>query len=87
MKRKLTSMRDLERIVLAALRSQPSSQSATNIAIEPAPIAGDWSIGPIGFDGDTPPDDYADIVAELQEQYGLDGTNTPIARGGPKNGS
>ena len=77
-------MRDLERIVLAALQSQRSSQSATNIAIEPAPIAGDWSIGPVGFDGDIPPEGYADVVAELHEQYGLDGKNTPIAHGGSK---
>jgi hypothetical protein len=79
MKRKMTSMRDLERIVLAALRSQRSSKSATSIAIEPAAIAGDWSIGPIGFDGDTPPEGYAEVVAELQTHYGLDGV--PVARG------
>ena len=78
-------MRDLERIVLAALQSQRSSQSATNIAIEPAPIAGDWSIGPVGFDGDVPPEGYADVVAELHEQYGLDGRNAPVSQGGPKN--
>lgn len=77
-------MRDLERIVLSALRSQRSSQSATSIAIEPSSNAGDWSIGPVGFDGDSPPEGYADVVAELHEQYGLDGKNAPVSQGAPK---
>jgi hypothetical protein len=76
-------MRDLERIVLSALKSQQSSRAATTVAIEPVSNAGDWLLGPIGFCGDVPPQGYAELVRALQEEYELDQTHRPLSQGGP----
>ena len=71
MARKLIAMRDLERIVLAALQQQASSAHVVSVIVEPSRGQGDWTLGPVGFSGDAPPKGVDAIVARLQQEYAL----------------
>ena len=62
---------DLERVVLTALRQNPASAMAQSVVVHRLDEGDDWTIGPVGYAGEVPPEDIETTLRMLRQKYAL----------------